>query len=770
MQFYPRSEWPSPTGIAPDGVDGWETGTAAFAEWERHLARIVPELAVHDLVSQLAELEKGVRDAVHAARRTGVSWSGVGRAAGIMAHDAQTGGAVRRPRRRRWRPCFSSGERHHSGWGELDDVFPSGSELIDPQVCAAVADDLAEAEAADRAHADSGDGAALDAAMAAWARVLAAPVLSAAYPGLRAALLNDAAGSVLRRFWHRGLPADLDVARDRYASAIALTPPVSARRIGRLGNLAMVRREAHQRFADAAGLADAERLLREALRMVDMAGDGVPGAAATTSNLALVLRDRYLAERDAALLREAIPLAERGVGAADDPGTRVVLGDLLSQYFPHSNDDEHLQRAVALLTDALTRIPEGSPERPRAMVDVGIALAERHAVIGDPADLDTAVDLLQEALTLLPDTAPDTPSAHGQLAVALYRRFEVTGLLDDLDRAIALLESVVEAGLATEAGAPAWRMNLATALIQRHRRTDRESDLDRAIATYEDVLGATGGDRYAVTNNLGNALRDRARRPSDGGPDAERDRADLDRAAALLRDAVQLCALGSVRHASTLANLGQVLRDRYLLTRDAADLAEALTATEGAVEVVAGADDTDRARRWFGRASVLRQAEYARADGDSIAVDAAYRAGCSAGTIEDPESVLVAAQDWGRGAMARSDWPVAVEAFAFAIGAVGVLVTAQAARHHRETWLRAAPGLSAVAAHASTQAGDLPGAVVAMERTRAAMLAEVLGRDRTDLEGLAQERPDLARRFRRAAGVVAVGESGVPTRAAPVDR
>jgi len=75
MQFYPRSEWPSPTGIAPDGVDGWETGSAAFAEWERHLARTLPELAVHDHARKLAETENQLRDAVDTARRAGVPWS-----------------------------------------------------------------------------------------------------------------------------------------------------------------------------------------------------------------------------------------------------------------------------------------------------------------------------------------------------------------------------------------------------------------------------------------------------------------------------------------------------------------------------------------------------------------------------------------------------------------------------------------------------------------------------------------------------------------------
>lgn len=75
MQFYPRSEWPSVSGIAPDDIDGWESGTATFAEWQRHLARALPELAVHDLARQLADIEERLQAAVHAARFAGLSWS-----------------------------------------------------------------------------------------------------------------------------------------------------------------------------------------------------------------------------------------------------------------------------------------------------------------------------------------------------------------------------------------------------------------------------------------------------------------------------------------------------------------------------------------------------------------------------------------------------------------------------------------------------------------------------------------------------------------------
>ena len=77
----------------------------------------------------------------------------------------------------------------------LDEVFPDGSDLIDPQAYATVAADVTDAEAADRHHLETGSADALADAADAWQRVLAPDRLGSAYPGLRAALLNDAAGS-----------------------------------------------------------------------------------------------------------------------------------------------------------------------------------------------------------------------------------------------------------------------------------------------------------------------------------------------------------------------------------------------------------------------------------------------------------------------------------------------------------------------------------------------------------------------------------------------
>jgi hypothetical protein len=121
MQFYSRREWPGTTALAPDGVDGWGTGTAAFAEWERHLDRALPGLAVHDLARQLADLEERFARACHAARLAGFTWDRIIVAAG--AHP----GVARARLREASRVTAVSLDRRRAA----DDVEPQRSSQSD---------------------------------------------------------------------------------------------------------------------------------------------------------------------------------------------------------------------------------------------------------------------------------------------------------------------------------------------------------------------------------------------------------------------------------------------------------------------------------------------------------------------------------------------------------------------------------------------------------------------------------------------------------------
>jgi hypothetical protein len=140
------------------------------------------------------------------------------------------------------------------------------------------------------------------------------------------------------------------------------------------------------------------------------------------------------------------------------------------------------------------------------------------------------------------------------------------------------------------------------------------------------------------------------------------------------------------------------------------------------------------------------------ADHAPEAAGQAYREGCRIGLITDPESTLIAAQDWGGWASARRDWAGASEAYPFALDAAAVLVTTQVVRDHQESWLRTTPSLAGRAAWAAHAVGRPPDAVVALERTRAALLSDALQRDRLDLVRLGRDWPELRDRYRRAVG------------------
>jgi tetratricopeptide (TPR) repeat protein len=627
----------------------------------------------------------------------------------------------------------------------LDAVFPPDHPDIDPQVVAIIRPDMQEADDAEAAFEREGDASVLTCCAAAWRRIVREPSLDSAYPGLKAALLNNAGATLLRTYWARGEMNDLRDGLDLLDTAVKLTPLSSAHRAHRLGNLGVAFREVHLRTGDVEALDRATGLLREAVRTLD-SSPGSPAASEVLSNLALVLRDYYIRTGNPDDLADAITHSERACRESESIGCRVMLGDLLGQRYETTGSHNDLTRAVELLTEAVSATPSASPDRPRRLVDLAITLLHRHAALGNPDDLSVALQLCSEAVQTIPPASPDRPACLAQWSLACYRRYESTGLLDDLDRAAAGLDEAIRTAQPNEFNVPGWRVNLATVLFVRSRRTLHPADLDRAITLYETAAAdADGfsGDRFATMNNLGNALRDRARKT--GGT------ADLDRAIEMLRAALTITPEGSPRHATTLTNLGAVLRDRYAATGSHADLEEALTRFRIAVDISADGD-IDRSRRLFAFAQTILDLAGPGSDNDrNVAIDA-YRRGCADGVLADPESTLTAAQEWGNWAASRRCWSEAADAYDAAASALSALVGAQVLREHQENWLRDAFDLPGRAAHTSAMARRLPAAVVAFERTRAAILSESLGADHADLIRLDRNDPQLAARYTRAVG------------------
>ena len=616
-------------------------------------------------------------------------------------------------------------------------VFPSGHPVIDPAVVACVSADMAAADDAERDYDRTSDIGMLTAAAAAWRRVMAHPSLASAYPALRAALLNNGGGVLLRLYWAVGRPDDLDTALDELRTAVALTPPRSPLIAGRLGNLGLARREAYRNTGDLL-------VLDQAIDALDRAARAA-ATPTTLANLALVLSDRYLATGDPGDLTRAIECAERACLDIEPGDPHVMLGDLLRMRYEAKGQRADLTRAVALLRAGLDATPAGDPERHRRLVDLGVALLDQHDATGDPRDLATVLRLFDEAAQVVPATSPDRASCLVHQAIARYRRYQSAGSLDDLDRAVGWLDEAVQATGADNADAAAWAVNLAAVLHERARRTGASQDRDRAISLLEAVCAPgppASPYRCAAMNDLGNALRDRHH--------VTGTRSDLDGAVRVLRAALGTAPAGSALSATLRANLGAAERDKYAADQSQTDLDEAIGHLAAAVKM-SSTGDPDRARRLFGLALATRDRyELRRREADLDAAVEAYQNGCRVGLTADPLSVLAASQEWGAWAVDRQSWPEAATAFSAATEAMLAAVRAQVTREHKENWLRDTEGLPGRAAYAAAMARQLPAAVAAAEAGRAAILAEALHGGELDLLRLAGDRPDLAGRYTRA--------------------
>ena len=267
-------------------------------------------------------------------------------------------------------------------------VFVQDDPNIDPAVVAIVGADMRAADDAEGSYDRTGDVGALTTAAAAWRRVVTHPSLASAYPALRAALLNNGGGVLLRQYWAAGSRDDLADALEALRTAVALTPPYARLIVGRLCNLGLAIREVYRQSGEHSALDRAIALFETAVRAAASHPDIAPTAL---NNLALGLQDRYLGSGDPDDLARAIDCCEQACQDAGPVEVHVMLGDLLRRRYESTGDRSDLARALALLRGAVQATPARSPERPRRLVDLGIALLDQHAESGDPDDLSTAL-------------------------------------------------------------------------------------------------------------------------------------------------------------------------------------------------------------------------------------------------------------------------------------------------------------------------------------------------------------------------------------------
>ncbi|MGS2647616.1 CHAT domain-containing protein [Streptosporangium sp. LJ11] len=499
------------------------------------------------------------------------------------------------------------------------------------------------------------------------------------------------------------------------------------------------------------------------------------------------LCDRYREVPDVETLREAVDVYRQALTASppDEPDRweyAQELGDALSMLYRATDDVTLLREAAHLRTEALGQLTVDHPERPSvllklavdryelaahdpattdadlrglvaevgpdpaALAGFGDRLVDRYLRYGLPADLDNAIVLLRGALA---GTGDDIEAVYRTARLGGALRLRATGStrLKDLHEAESLLRNRLAT---TTIPGPAARLGfeLAGVLHEVYTATGDAAALDECVRFDEDAIRSSGRADSQYIGGLCTALITRY--------ELLGRRVDLDRAAALLREAtarelprtpkaVMLNALGSalrlqaeteerpellaaaitaIRQAVDLLPATAPYRAQYLANlagllaaqdRDAGVLDAAVTSARASLSVAPS--DEVRARLRLALADLLS----ARGDDEEAGAELA-----AAALFADPAVRARANRKRGDLLSARESWRPAAEAYAACVAGFNDVFAIQHTRHHQEAWLRELSGVPGAAASAFVKAGDLDAAIDVLETGRTRLLAQAL--------------------------------------------
>ncbi len=565
--------------------------------------------------------------------------------------------------------------------------------------------------------------------------------------------LSNLANSLMARYEARGVRADADASLAFYEHAVSLTPeddPLTAGLLSNLGNALMTAYEVDDRSEDMGRAIGAyEKALEKATTSEQKAG--------CAANLAAALRARHERSGELADLETAITLGRRAVDTTRDPIElplrQNTLGAALLGRYAALGKSVDLDLALELLEQATAATPLSSPSRPGVANNLGNAKRARYDDTGEIAELDEAIALLEEAVARATKGTPNLAPWLANLGVALNARYDATGDLEDLELAIAACEAALDAPAGRATDRTGHLSNLANGLVALFERSGDAAQLDRAVDCYREAARITSAprERSISLSNLGYALQVRYQHVAR--------EVDLCDAVAAYEQAYAASPDTEPLHWRVLGNLSGALHLRNQLTGDREYLARAIAGYQATAEHI-GEGSPDAPVAWSNLALGL-QSRYDsdRKPADLLRAVELYRRSCEEGVRVRPGMFLEVAKRWGDWAVTRQEWHEAADAFDAALDGLNEVVRSQAAREHKENWLRDAVGVSGDAAVAAVRACQLERAATALERGRAVLLSDALSREPTDLDELADRGLGaLADRFRAAAARLTVLE------------
>lgn len=296
------------------------------------------------------------------------------------------------------------------------------------------ADDLCAAQEGLACYEQTGALEALNAAVAAWERILNHPDFSRADHRFRLATMNDAGGVFLQRYLLVGLVEDLNRASHCLQEAIALSPPDSADRSIMLANLVIALGACYMRTGQVEYLEEALKICQRAL---DTTSLDSPHRPLILNNLGHLLFLRYHRTGRLEDLEEAVHVCQNALNASslESPHRPLILNNIGRGHLLRYNQIgrlEDLEEAVNVCQQALDATSPDSPLRPSVLTNLGEALQALHNCTGHPEYLYEAIRLYQQAVDSTSPNSADFPPRLARLGNGLHNRYTHSGRHEDL--------------------------------------------------------------------------------------------------------------------------------------------------------------------------------------------------------------------------------------------------------------------------------------------------------------------------------------------------
>ncbi|KAH6665282.1 CHAT domain-containing protein [Plectosphaerella plurivora] len=439
------------------------------------------------------------------------------------------------------------------------------------------------------------------------------------------------------------------------------------------------------------------------------------------------LAERYERTRKDEDLEACITVLRPAVDAVPSnslavPGLLTNYGTMLGFLYDKSGELRHLEEAISLYRRAADALSANDPARVPVMQNLGVRLNTLSQVTGMQVYLQEGINITRQALEILPSHLdPLWAPAARALSALLFTSFQRThsSNIAYLDESIDLLRRAIASTLVDHPNLAEMTYNLGAFLASRHKINNRIADLDEAVDVTRkalEIMPPDHADRGRILANLGAmiALQDRQRRVvGDGGI------AGPDATVALIRQALAIIPDHHPDKDSMAYNLGVSL----VLRRKANNLLA----------------DVDEATDCFLRLW------------NSVTTPPLLRLRAATNSMD--HLVLQSKRD------------LAIQLGKDAISLLPVVNTKMLSHQDQQYVVSVFTMLASRLCSLLLDAGETEDALKYLEQGRAVILGHLID-SRSDISSLAQNSPDLARRYERLRDEVNTplrgGRHGVP--------